>query len=413
MSQPCCPPGRSELKTYQDALDMLLERAVPLTEIERLPLAAALGRVLAETLVSSIDVPGWPYSAMDGYALHAADLDAPGTGLPVVQRIAAGIDPEPLVPGTAARIFTGAPIPDGADAVVPQESCRREGARVVIETAVASGANVRLPWEDVARGTEVLAAGIRLLPQHLGLAASVGAAELPVRRRLQVALFSTGDELIAPGEPLTPGRIYNSNAFTARGLLEALGCEVLDLGIVPDDPAATEAALRRGAAEADLVLASGGVSVGEEDHVKPAVERLGTLELWRIAVRPGKPLAFGHIQGTPFLGTPGNPVSLFATFVLFVRPFILKRQGRRDPIARPRRALAGFDWPSPDRRREFHRARLERDAQGREQVVVHPSRSSGVLSSVAWADGLVEIPEGRVLRHGDEVDFHPFCELLS
>ncbi|MGD2083852.1 MAG: molybdopterin molybdotransferase MoeA [Chromatiales bacterium] len=413
MSQSACTPDPSALKTYGDALALLRERAVPVAERERIPLAECLGRVLAESVVSPIDVPGWAYSAMDGYAVRSAEVVESGARLPVTQRVPAGVRPGPLDAGTAARIFTGAPVPSGADAVVPQESCRQEGGAVVVEGPVTPGMNVRLPGEDVARGAQVLEAGLRLLPQHLGLAASVGTVELSVYRRLRVALFCTGDELIPPGEALTAGKIYNSNAFTARGLLESLGCEVLDLGIVADDPAATEAALRQGAAEADLILASGGVSVGEEDHVKPALERLGTLEMWRIAVRPGKPLAFGRIGETPFLGAPGNPVSLFATFLLFVRPFILRRQGRRDVLTRPRRALAGFDWPRPDRRREFHRARLERDADGRERVVVYPSRSSGVLSSVAWADGLVEIPEGRVISPGDEVDFHPFCELLS
>jgi molybdopterin molybdotransferase len=259
----------------------------------------------------------------------------------------------------------------------------------------------------------VVAAGTRLLPQHLGLAASVGVAELAVCRRPRVALFASGDELVMPGSPLAPGKIYNSNLFTATALLQALGCEVIDLGIVEDTLEATKEALRRGAREADLIFASGGVSVGEEDHVKPAVEALGSLDMWKIAIRPGKPVAFGHVDGTPFIGSPGNPVSLFVTFLLFVRPFLLRMQGREDWRVVAMQAKADFDWPRPDKRREFHRARLAYDEAGVARLSVHPSRSSGVLSSVTWANGLAVIPEGRVLKPGDELTFLPFNELLT
>ncbi|MDJ0740650.1 MAG: molybdopterin molybdotransferase MoeA, partial [Gammaproteobacteria bacterium] len=247
---------------------------------------------------------------------------------------------------------------------------------------------------------------------HLGLAAAVGSARLSVCRRPRVALFASGDELVMPGEPLAPGKIYNSNLFTATGLLKALGCDVIELGIVEDTLDATEAALRDGAARADLVLASGGVSVGEEDHVKPAVEALGSLDMWKIAIRPGKPVAFGHVDGTPFIGSPGNPVSLFVTFVLFVRPFLLRLLGREDWALQPMQGVADFDWPRPDKRREFQRARMRFDAAGVGHVAVHPSRSSGVLSSVTWANGLVVIPEGQVVRRGEPVAFLPFNELL-
>jgi len=408
----CCAPSPSGLKSYGEALHLLLARAEPLREVETVPLDQSLGRVCGTSVTSRIDVPGWDNSAMDGYALRVADLSSPETRLPVSQRVPAGSAPEPLASGTAARIFTGAPIPEGADAVVMQERCNAEGDTVTVGAEVSAGENIRRRGEDIAAGAEIIALGTRLRPQHLGLAASVGVDALTVTRRLRVAFFSSGDELVMPGEPLTPGKIYNSNRFTGCGLLQALGCEVVDLGIVEDTLAATEAALARGAREADLVLASGGVSVGEEDHVKPAVERLGSLDLWKIAIRPGKPVAFGHIEGTPFLGAPGNPVSLFVTFMLFARPFILKSQGCSDYLTRPLRAIADFEWPRPDKRREYHRARLAPGPDGRSLVQVYPSRSSAVLTSVTWANGLVVIPEGQSPTAGDPVDFLPFSELL-
>ena len=294
-----------------------------------------------------------------------------------------------------------------------QEVCEATDGAVMIHARVAAGSNIRRRGEDIQRGDVVVAAGTRLLPQHLGLAASVGVAELAVCRRPRVALFASGDELVMPGSPLAPGKIYNSNLFTATALLQALGCEVIDLGIVEDTLEATKEALRRGAREADLIFASGGVSVGEEDHVKPAVEALGSLDMWKIAIRPGKPVAFGHVDGTPFIGSPGNPVSLFVTFLLFVRPFLLRMQGREDWRVVAMQAKADFDWPRPDKRREFHRARLAYDEAGVARLSVHPSRSSGVLSSVTWANGLAVIPEGRVLKPGDELTFLPFNELLT
>ena len=401
------------LLSYQDALERMIAAAPAATGVERVGLRAAFGRVLAEPVTSPIDVPGWDYSAMDGYALRAADCPAPGTSLPVSQRVPAGSAPSPLAAGTAARIFTGAPIPAGADTVVIQEVCSALEGAVRIDAEVRPDANIRRRGEDIRAGGEVIAPGTRLQPQHVGLAASVGAAELAVRPRLRVALFASGDELVMPGQPLGPGQIYNSNLFTATALLQALGCEVVELGIVEDSLEATREALARGAAEADLVLASGGVSVGEEDHVKPAVESLGRLDLWKVAIRPGKPLAFGEVAGTPFIGSPGNPVSLFVTFLLFVRPFILRMQGRDDWRPAALSVPAAFDWPRPDRRREFHRARLERDASGDARLLVHPSRSSGVLSSVTWANGLAVIAENQVIRVGDPVEFIPFQELLA
>ncbi len=413
MSELSCTPTLDGLLPYEAAVEQLVAAAVPLSGREMVGLRDALGQVLAEPVISTIDVPGWDYSAMDGYALRAADCPGEGCRLPVSQRIAAGASPQPLAAGTAARIFTGAPIPAGADAVVMQEVCEASDDALRIHAQVEAGSNIRRRGEDIRNGDVVVAAGTRLQPQHLGLAASVGVAELAVCRRPRVALFASGDELVMPGSPLAPGKIYNSNLFTATALLHALGCEVVDLGIVEDTLDATKHALRRGAREADLIFASGGVSVGEEDHVKPAVEALGSLDMWKIAIRPGKPVAFGHVDGTPFIGSPGNPVSLFVTFLLFVRPFLLRMQGRDDWRVATIKAKADFDWPRPDKRREFHRARLDYDEAGVARVSVHPSRSSGVLSSVTWANGLAVIPEGRVLKPGDDVDFVPFNELLT
>ncbi len=414
MSDCDCGGHGAALKPLDEALALMLGRARAVREVERVATLDALDRVLAEPRTSPIDVPGWDNSAMDGYALNTADLKVVDNRLTVTQRIPAGSTGGALEFGEAARIFTGAPVPPGADAVVMQEVCERNGDELIVTRPPAPGANIRRAGEDIEKGSELLSAGERLAPQHLGLAASVGIAELPVVRRLKVAIFSSGDELVMPGGELAPGQIYNSNHFTLSGLLRRLGCEIVDLGQVEDTLDATRDALARAADRADLVLASGGVSVGEEDHVKPAVEALGALDLWKIAIRPGKPVAFGHIGETPFLGAPGNPVSLFVTFCLFMRPFILKMQGvAGDVTPMMLMAEAGFDWPKPDKRREFVRARLETGDDGVARVSVYPSRSSGVLSSVAWANGLAVIREGQVIATGDSVDFLPFSELLQ
>lgn len=398
----------------ETALERLLAAAMPVAEQESIPTDQALGRVLAAAVASPMPIPGWDNSAMDGYALRAADVPEPGRRLQVSQRISAGAAGVALAPGTAARIFTGAPVPPGADAVVVQEACEQSGDWVQVNAPVRSGDNVRRAGEEIAAGHEVLSAGTRLAPQHLALAAAVGAAELPVFRRLRVAVFSTGDELVMPGEPLAPGQIYNSNRYQLRALLETIGCDVLDLGIVADRRQDTIEALAQGASRADLILASGGVSVGEEDHVKPAIEQLGRLELWSLAIRPGKPLAFGRIGATPVIGSPGNPVALFIVFSLLIRPFILRRQGVAGDITpNPIWGEADFDWPRPDKRREFVRARLESGGGGPPRVRVYTSRSSAMLSSLVWADGLAVIPEGRALAVGDPVQYIPFSELLA
>ncbi len=413
MSACDCTPDVVGLKPYEEAVDLLLSHAKPIQDRETLTLHDALGRVLAAPVKSAINVPGWDNSAMDGYAVRTADVPAEGTCLKISQRIPAGVAPEPLAPGTAARIFTGAPVPEGTDAVVMQELTCQQDDEVIINTVPQPGAHIRRAGEDIRAGEEIMLPGEQLLPQHLGLAASVGVGTLQVWRRLKVAVLASGDELLMPGEPLAPGMIYNSNIFTVAGMLRSLGCEVIDLGQVEDTLEATKQALLDAAGQSDLVIASGGVSVGEEDHVKPAVEALGKLNMWKVAIRPGKPVAFGHIGDTPFIGTPGNPVSLFVTFLLFARPFIHKLAGLKEVLPVSIQATAGFAWSKPDKRREFHRARLEKQADGSDLIQIHPSRSSAVLSSTTWANGLVILPENQTIQPGDKVQFLPFCELLS
>ena len=406
---------KQPMRPFEDMRAALLAAATPLSTVEQVPTAEALGRVLAVDQISSLDVPPLDNSSMDGYAVRCADVPAAGARLAVAQRIPAGSVGHTLAPGTAARIFTGAPIPHGADAVVMQELCSLDGDGVLIDHAPHPGEWIRRAGEDIARGAVVLTAGQRLGPQMLGLAASVGCATLPVFRRLRVALFSTGDELVMPGEPLPPGAIYNSNRYVLRGLLEALGCQVCDLGIVPDSLEATRAALRAAAGSNDLIITSGGVSVGEEDHVKPAVQAEGQLDLWLVAMKPGKPVAFGRVSdpaggsGADFIGLPGNPVSSFVTFLMLVRPFILRRMGVEDCLPHSIRLPAGFDWPRPDRRREFLRARV--GEAGR--VELFPNQGPGVLSSTVWAAGLVDNPAGHAITQGEPVSFIPYSELLS
>ncbi|MES9923161.1 MAG: gephyrin-like molybdotransferase Glp [Candidatus Thiodiazotropha endolucinida] len=409
-----CDSHQAQLKPVDEALAFLLDQVKPITQHETLALEESLGRVLAAPVKSQVDVPPWDNSAMDGFAVNSNDLQSDEVRLHVAQRIPAGSVGTSLEAGTAARIFTGAPVPENADAVVIQEVCRIDGEVVVIMESPAIGANIRKAGEDILQGEEILPSGIKLDAQHLGLAASVGVAELSVFRRLKVAVFSSGDELVMPGEALKAGQIYNSNQFTLSGMLQRLGCEVIQLGIVEDTFEATCDALSRAAEEADLVLASGGVSVGEEDHVKPAVERLGSLELWKIASRPGKPLAFGYIGETPFMGAPGNPVSLFVTFSLFARPFILRMQGLSGEV-RPKSVsvIAGFEKDATDKRQEYARGRLELNGHGQAVVKLYPNRSSGVLSSVVWANGLAVLPPLTAIKPGDPVDFIPYNELMT
>ncbi|HYY62369.1 MAG TPA: gephyrin-like molybdotransferase Glp [Burkholderiales bacterium] len=391
------------LLSVDDALAQMLARAKPVADIEEVPTLEATGRVLARAQRSSLDVPPLDNSAMDGYAVRIAD----GLKLKIGQRIMAGSVGKPLEPGTAARIFTGAPIPAGADAVVMQEHCTVDGERVTINRTPKPGQWIRRVASDIRKGAEILPTGKRLAPQDTGLAASVGIRTLPVYRKLRLGLFFTGDELVMPGEPLAPGRIYNSNRFTLRGLAAAFDCEVHDYGIVPDTLEATREVLRRAARECDVVVTSGGVSVGEADYVKPAVEAEGELLMWRIAMKPGRPLAFGNVGNTFFIGLPGNPVSSFVTFLIFVRPFLLKAQGMTDVAPRAIAARADFDWLEPDARREFLRARWNREGG----LELYATQDSAVLTSTAWADGLIDNPAAHAIRRGESVRFLPYSEL--
>jgi len=391
------------LLSVDEALSQMLAQAKPVADIEEIPTLEATGRVLARAQRSTMDVPPMDNSAMDGYAVRIAD----GTKISVAQKIMAGAVGKPLEAGTAARIFTGAPIPPGADAVVMQEHATVEGYSVVINKKPAKEQWIRRAASDIAKGAEILPAGKRILPQDTGLAASVGIKNVPVYRKLRLGLFFTGDELVMPGEPLAPGRIYNSNRFTLRGLAEVFGTDLRDYGIVPDSLDATRAVLRKAAAECDVVVTSGGVSVGEADYVKPAVEAEGTLLMWRIAMKPGRPLAFGNVGKSFFIGLPGNPVSSFVTFLIFVRPFLLKAQGMTDIEPHAIAARADFDWTEPDSRREFLRARWNRQGG----LELYPTQDSAVLTSTAWAHGLIDNPAGKAIRKGDSVRFLPYAEL--
>ncbi len=450
------PNHARNLLSLDEALARLVRgaRAHTISATETLSTFEALGRVLAVDVRSALDVPPADNTSMDGYAVRAADVGKAGVLLPVSQRIPAGAVGQPLQAGTAARIFTGAQVPPGADSVVMQEQCeavasasgvsgvsgasgaagatskgatRSTAAHVAdaglghvrINAVPATGQWVRRRGEDVQHGAVVLARGTRLTPQALGLAASVGAGQLQVLRRPRVAVFSTGDELIMPGEPLKPGAIYNSNRFTLRGLLQAAGCEVTDLGIVPDKLEATRAALRQAARHNDLIVTSGGVSVGEEDHLRPAVMAEGRIENWQIAMKPGKPLAFGSVRrgegaGAPvgealFVGLPGNPVSSFVTFLLAVSTVLRTLQGMDPSLPQALPLQAGFDWLKPDKRREFLRVRL--GAEGR--LELFPNQSSGVLTSAVWGDGLVDVPAAQAFRAGAVVQYVPLSELIG
>lgn len=408
--------ARPPLRALDEALAELLACAKPLAGQETVSTFDADGRVLAQDVVSALQVPPEDNSAMDGYAVRSTELADEGVVLKVSQRIPAGSAGSTLEPGTVARIFTGAPIPAGADAVVMQEDCQplpdREGF-VRIQQIPRPGQWIRRAGEDVMRGATVLSKGERLTPAALGLAASIGMDVLQVAARPRVALFSTGDELVMPGEvapeQMRPGAIYNSNRFFLRALLLRLGCEVSDLGIVPDQREATLAALRNASQNHDLILTSGGVSVGEEDHIKPAVQQLGSLDLWQIAMKPGKPFAYGRVGSAHFMGLPGNPVSSFLTFLLLVQPFLLRLQGVVDVAPRSIAVPAHFTLAKGDRRREFLRVR--RNAAG--GLELFANQSSGVLTSAVWGDGVVDNPAGQTIAHGDIVRFIAFSEWLA
>ncbi|QWD69303.1 molybdopterin molybdotransferase MoeA [Polynucleobacter sp. VK25] len=405
--------------TAQQALDHLLSHAQVVGESEQVAMQAALGRVLSENVNSLVDVPPLDNTSMDGYAVRTADTQTAGSILKIAQRIPAGSMGVQLEPGTVARIFTGAPVPPGADAVVMQEDCSVEAPvdQVTVNSAPVIGQWIRRRGEDLTAGKTCLTAGTFLRPQELGVAASAGLTHLNVKRRVKVAAFFTGDELALPGEPLKPGGIYNSNRDTLLACLKSLGCDATDLGIVPDRLDATRAALRKASKDHDLIITSGGVSVGEEDHIKPAVTAEGRLDLWQISIKPGKPLAFGAVRKSDepkdgeawFIGLPGNPVSSFVTFLLFVRPFILKLQGREAKIPQSYFMRADFDWLKADRRNEFLRVKLNSNGG----LDLFPNQSSGVLTSASWGDGLVDCPPNQPIKAGDLVKYIPFDALLK
>lgn len=400
--------SESALLPVEAALQRLLALAdaSPITQIQRVPLAEADGRVLATALISSLDLPPWPNSAMDGYALRHADWH--GEPLPVSQYILAGQAPDALQPDTCARIFTGAPLPAGADTVEMQENAQvLDDGRVGFSEPLLVGQNVRPQGQETRVGDRVLEAGTRLGPVELGLAASLGVASLDVRRKPRVAVLSTGDELVEPGQALGPGQIYNSNRMLLCAWLRRLGCEVVDAGILADDLAKTRAALAD-LADVDLILSTGGVSVGEADFLGEALREQGEIALWKLAIKPGKPLTCGHYNGVPVLGLPGNPASTLVTFGLLARPYLLRRLGVAEVEPLTLQAPAGFTWNKPGKRREYLRARLE---QGR--VVLYPNQSSGVLRSAAWADGLAVVMENGTLAEGDSLSFIPMSELLG
>jgi molybdopterin molybdotransferase len=408
-----CGCDGSNLHPVDEVIEHLLSRAPRPPKVEQVALADALGRVLAEDLLAPSDVPAWDNSAMDGYALRARDLPIEGGFLPLAGRIAAGDSGlTPLAPGQAVRIFTGAPLPPGADTVVAQEDCRVEGSGVWLPAA-KQGAHVRQRGEELTNGSLLLSAGQRLRPQEIGLLASMGFAQVAVYRPLRVGLLSSGDELREPGEALQPGQIYNANRFTLGAVLHSLGMQVHDYEVMADDLAASRDALSLAASEWDMLLTSGGVSVGEEDHLKQAIRELGELHLWRLAIQPGKPLAFGEVGGKPWLGLPGNPAAALITALIVARPFLLRAQGRVEVLPKALPLPAAFSWTQPRPRRQYLRARLQADASGQLQVHLHPRQGSAMLSSACWSDGLAVIEIGQTLQAGEAVSYLSFAELLQ
>lgn len=404
----CENPG---LMPFDQALAALCAEIKPQQAVVRVPIGKSLGFVLAADQRSLVDVPPNDNSAMDGYAVNSADLDTDSNvELPVGLRVPAGSDPDALPQGQAARIFTGAKVPAGADTVIKQEDCQVVGDKVVFPAGIAAGQNIRRQGQDIRTNDVLICKGVRLKPQHLGVLASVGIAEVEVYQPLKVAIMSTGDELVEPGAELAPGQIYNSNRYTLTGLIEALGFELVDMGIVEDTPEATDAVLRQAAERADVIISSGGVSVGEEDHIKGCVEALGSLDLWKVAIKPGKPFAFGEVLGKPFLGLPGNPAAVLVTFNVLARPYLLTMQG--DLGAQVEKIKAPIRWQRKSQvRQEYLRAKLI-EVDGKTWIEPAGNQSSGVLSTAVWANGYAEIPPNTVIQEGDEVNFIRFNDVF-
>ncbi|MBM3103604.1 molybdopterin molybdotransferase MoeA [Pseudomonas sp. V1] len=411
MSHKVCDSGK--LMPVDQAIAHLLEQVPPPPAAQSVLLEKALGRVLAVDIHSPLDLPGWDNSAMDGFAFRAVDLPAAGGCLKLSGRIAAGqAATTPLLEGQAVRIFTGAPLPPGADTVVPQELCRVEDDQVWLPAA-SLGDHVRKAGEEMRKGYLLLQAGKRLRAQELGLLAAAGVRWVDVYRPLRVCLLSSGDELREPGQPLAPGQIYNSNRYCLSALLQGWGVEVHDYGVMADDLSASCHALSLAAFECDLMLSSGGVSVGEEDHLKHAIETLGRLDLWRLAIQPGKPLAFGQVAGKPWIGMPGNPAAALITALIVVRPFLLRAQGVRDVSPRPMAMPAGFDWLQRNKRRQYLRARLTLQENGQPSIQLHPQQSSAMLAAACWADGLAVVECEQLVHEHDSVTFLSFAELMQ
>ena len=401
------------MKTFDEALEVLLSKAILTTQTETLSIESALGRILAQDITSALNVPPHHNSMMDGYAVCASDAEAikAGNVFNISQRIAAGSIGQCLESSTVARIFTGAAMPEGADSVIMQEEATEtEGGVTFLIPSFQLAQNVRHIGEDIAEGAVVLSKGHKLRAQDLGLIASIGIAQVSVFQPLTIATFTTGDELLEPGETAEAGKIYNANRYILAGLIPRLGFQLIDLGRVADTLEATVEALKQAASVADVVITTGGVSVGDEDHIKPAIEQVGHLDLWKVKMKPGKPLAYGEVAGKPFIGLPGNPVSAFSTFNLFARPFLLKMQGQQSVQLQPLWLKADFNWSKKGFRRDFVRAQLEN--RGQETVVtLFPNQGSGVLTSTVWADGLAVIPEDSTVSQGDYVAYYPFNDM--
>ena len=402
------------LMSADDALSFLIDSASVTAMTEAVSLDDSLGRILASDIHSTINVPGFDNSAMDGYTIALNDTQVAQENLSfnVVDRIAAGSTGNDLKIGNAARIFTGAPIPNGANTVVMQEECTlsEDKSKITVKRAINLNENIRPTGNDILKDNVILSSGRQIKPQDISLAASVGVGELVVFKKIKVGVFFTGDELVEPGNPLTPGKIYNSNRYALVALLKQVGCDVINLGNIEDKLDATCEALEALESQCDLIMTTGGVSVGEEDHVKPAVEKLGELNLWKIRMKPGKPLAYGKVKQTPFIGLPGNPVSSFVTFCIFSLPFIKKMQGNSNYESKILKVKTNFDCKRAKPRREYARVRIDHSTET-PLANLFPKQGSDVMSSVVWADGIIEIPENTTFETGTILNYYSMSEL--